>query len=88
MDNYGIDEKKLRITVKELTRTNKSDQALKLLDSLIYLNKQNGYLYFERGYVEGYNFHSAAAIKDFEMAKSLHYDNNACQSMIDLFTKK
>ena len=50
-------------------------------------NKQNGYLYSERGFVELYKFHYEAALKDFKVAESLHYDKMQCQSMIQFAQK-
>jgi len=81
--NHYVDEKQISKIIRKLVDSNKSDQALKLLDTLNYSNKQNGYLYFERGFVEGYNFHHEAAVKNFKMAENLHYNKKACEMMID-----
>jgi hypothetical protein len=83
--HYG--EKQIKATVRQLIDSNKSDQALKLIDTLISHNKQNGYLYFERGFVEGYKFHHGEAIKDYKIAESLHYNKTECQFMIQISQK-
>lgn len=81
-DSRAFNENQIDKTIRQLIHSNRSDQALKLLDTLILYNKQSGFLYFERGFVDGYNFRPEAAIKEFKIAESLHYDKEECRRMI------
>lgn len=80
--NHYVAEKVVKKEIRQLTDSNKYDQAHKWLDTLISLNKEKGWLYFERGFVEMHGFQNEAALKDFKIAESLHYDKIECQQMI------
>ena len=82
-NNRYVDEKIIRKTIRRLVDSDKSNQAINILDTLIYFNNSKGFLYFEKGYVEGYNFHHEAAIKDYKIAKNLGFDTTGCQFMIE-----
>lgn len=81
-DDHSINEKQLNKTIRQLVKSNNSDSAFKLIDTLMYLNKNNGFLYFEKGYLELRDFQDKAAMSDFKTAESLNYNKSECKKMI------
>jgi len=83
MDGRYVDEAEIHQTVKGLLSSKKSEQAIKLLDTLILNNRGNGYLYYEKGFVKGHDFQCESSIDDLKIAQKLNYKKKNCQYLID-----
>lgn len=77
-----ITEKIVSDTIKFKVSHSKYIEARMFIDSLISQNKKNGFLYFERGYIQAHQpMILDSALKDFNMAEALHYDSQKCEKM-------
>jgi hypothetical protein len=81
-DNIYFSARSVTDTINALVKINKFKQAHEFLDTLILKNKNNGYLYFERGYVKGHELEFKSAISDFTIAQNYNYSKLKCQKMI------
>jgi hypothetical protein len=93
-NTYNNNEKNIRIggeyfsavkvkdSVNNLIKVNQIKKAHEVLNSLISSNSNNGFLYFERGYIKGYEFEFSSAISDFKTAQNFKYNKDQCQKMI------
>ncbi len=76
---YYVSEKTFIKTIRSLLKSNKSDSAFKIINEAFKSNKENGFLYFEKGFVEVYNLHTENALRDFKKAQKLNYNKAACK---------
>jgi len=76
------DRKVVRKKISQLADEKSFSQATRLLDSLIHDNPKDGYLFYEKGFIEGAQFQTGPAIKDFKTAESLNYNKVQCERMI------
>lgn len=76
------DRKVVRKKIIELVDEKNFSQAKHLLDSLIRDNPKDGYLFYEKGFIEGAQFQTGPALKDFKTAESFNYDKEKCERMI------
>ena len=77
-----VSAKNIRDTVETLIKAERFREAHSLIDSLIVANKDNGFLYYERGFIKGFESENESAISDFKTAEALHYNRHKCERMI------
>jgi hypothetical protein len=80
--NFYNTRARIESKIDSFLRHDNIDQANNWLDTLIGFNKDVGYLYFERGYVETYDRKFNFAIKDFKVTEALKFDSTKCEAMI------
>lgn len=76
------DRKVVHKKISQLADENNFSQATHLLDSLMHDNPKDGYLFYEKGFIEGAQFQTGPALRDFKTAESLNYNKERCERMI------
>ena len=82
-DHY-VDEKQFHQTIDQLSKSKRFDLAYQLVDSLMFFNKGNGFLYFEKGFLEALELKGSEAKADFNMAERLNYSKKKCEVQIKI----
>jgi len=82
LHGQNLTERQVGNIIINLNHSKDSVHAYQLIDTLIALNGNTGFINFEKGIVEFHNSKFKTAINYFELAKSLGYNENKCQIMI------
>jgi tetratricopeptide (TPR) repeat protein len=80
--NQYFSEKDILKEINTLDKIRDYPHAHVLLDTLILQNKNNGFLHYERGYIETGQRRFDDAIADYNKAKSLNFKPEVCNKMI------
>lgn len=64
-----------------------ANNATKLIDSLLLVNPNNGFLFFQKGFLNEYNMHFNEAILCYKKAKDLGYDKKFYEDKISFCEK-
>lgn len=83
INNKILTERQVGSVIIKLNEQKDSIHAYLLIDTLFLYNKNNGFVYFEKGIIENFYSHYSIAIVDFQTAMKLNYSKKKCETMIN-----